>query len=324
MDTKRKVIIDCDPGIDDMFALILCIRHLDVRGIVAVGGNTGLEYTQRNARFATELTGRPDIPVYAGYDMPMLNQLVRATEVHGSGGIGDIEIREPEKKLEKEHGADFLIRTFMENDDISLITLGPLTNVAQAILKEPELKKRIPEILCMGGSATSGNATPAAEFNILVDPEAAKIVFESGIPIKMAGLNLTRQNHMDMADVEQLRAIGGTVGDFAADILEFSVKNSDFTSICDACAVAWWVDDRVITKSIRTQVDVETKGEFTRGMTVCDWRDFMGTDPEQEISREKCWNKYKTSGNVEVAMEFDQKRFREVLFYTVRSYKEMN
>ncbi len=136
----------------------------------------------------------------------------------------------------------------------------------------------------MGGSATSGNATPAAEFNILVDPEAAKIVFESGIPIKMAGLNLTRQNHMDMADVEQLRAIGGTVGDFAADILEFSVKNSDFTSICDACAVAWWVDDRVITNSIRTQVDVETKGEFTRGMTVCDWRDFMGTDPEQEIS----------------------------------------
>ena len=119
MDTKRKVIIDCDPGIDDMFA---------------------------------------------GYDMPMLNQLVRATEVHGSGGIGDIEIREPEKKLEKEHGADFLIRTFMENDDISLITLGPLTNVAQAILKEPELKKRIPEILCMGGSATSGNATPAAEY----------------------------------------------------------------------------------------------------------------------------------------------------------------
>lgn len=144
MDTKRKVIIDCDPGIDDMFALILCIRHLDVRGIVAVGGNTGLEYTQRNARFATELTGRPDIPVYAGYDMPMLNQLVRATEVHGSGGIGDIEIREPEKKLEKEHGADFLIRTFMENDDISLITLGPLTNVAQAILKEPELKKADP------------------------------------------------------------------------------------------------------------------------------------------------------------------------------------
>lgn len=140
----------------------------------------------------------------------------------------------------------------------------------------------------------------------------------------MAGLNLTRQNHMDMADVEQLRAIGGTVGDFAADILEFSVKNSDFTSICDACAVAWWVDDRVITNSIRTQVDVETKGEFTRGMTVCDWRDFMGTDPEQEISREKCWNKYKTSGNVEVAMEFDQKRFREVLFDTVRSYKEMN
>ena len=162
MDTKRKVIIDCDPGIDDMFALILCIRHLDVRGIVAVGGNTGLEYTQRNARFATELTGRPDIPVYAGYDMPMLNQLVRATEVHGSGGIGDIEIREPEKKLEKEHGADFLIRTFMENDDISLITLGPLTNVAALLLSHPELKSRIGRISMMGGGIRHGNWTPAA------------------------------------------------------------------------------------------------------------------------------------------------------------------
>ena len=109
MSDKRKVVIDCDPGIDDCFALMMCIKHLDVQGIVAVGGNTGLKYTERNARYMTELTGRPDIPVYAGYDMPMINKPVRATEVHGSGGLGTVSIEEPKKQLEKQHGVDYLV-----------------------------------------------------------------------------------------------------------------------------------------------------------------------------------------------------------------------
>lgn len=321
MDKKKKVVIDCDPGIDDSFALLMCIKHLDVQGIVTVGGNTGLKYTQRNARYVTELAGRPDIPVYAGYDMPILNQLVRATEVHGSGGLGDVVIEEPKKQLEKQHGVDYLVDAFMNHDDLSLITLGPLTNVAQAILKEPKLKERIPEILCMGGSAFCGNATPAAEFNILVDPEAAKIVFESGIPIQMVGLNVTRQNQIGKEDVEKLRSIGGKVGDFAAKILDFSVRQFGVTCICDACAVSWWIDDSVITKSIKAHVDVETKGEFTRGMTLCDWRDYMCDTPKLEIAREKISDRYESFCNVDVAMEFDQKRFREVLFDTIESYK---
>lgn len=320
MSEKRKVVIDCDPGIDDTFALVMCIKHLDVKGIVTVGGNTGLEYTQRNARYVTEITGRTDIPVYAGYDMPIVNKLIRAAEVHGSGGVGDAVIEEPKKQLEKQHGVDFLVETFMNHDDISLITLGPLTNVAQAILKEPKLKERIPEILCMGGSATCGNATPAAEFNIYVDPEAAKIVFESGIPIHMVGLNLTRQNLMVAEDVKRLKEIGGPVGEFTAKILDFSVRNSQTPCICDACAVSWWIDPAVITKSVKTHVDVETKGEFTRGMTLCDWRDFMETTPELEISRSRQTTERELSCNVDVAMEFDQKRFKKLLFDTVESY----
>lgn len=321
MDEKRKVVIDCDPGIDDTFALLMCIKHLDVCGIVAVGGNTGLEYTQRNARYVTEITGRTDIPVFAGYDMPILNRLVRATEVHGSGGIGDVVIEEPKKQLEKQHGVDFLIDTFMNHDDIYLITLGPLTNVAQALLKEPGLKERIPGILCMGGSAFCGNATPAAEFNILVDPEAAKIVFESGIPIQMVGLNVTRQNEMVREDVERLKEIGGPVGEFTAKLLDFSVRQFGKTCICDACAVSWWIDPAIITKSILAHVDVETKGEFTRGMTVCDWRNYMEKEPGVEISREKQSDMHELPCNVDVAMEFDQERFRKVLFETIESYR---
>ena len=320
MSDKRKVVIDCDPGIDDCFALMLCIRHLDVVGIVAVGGNTGLQYTEINARYMTELTGRPDIPVYAGYDMPMLNKLVRATEVHGSGGLGTVVIEEPKKQLEKQHGVDYLIDTFMNHDDISLITLGPLTNVAQAILKEPELKKRIPEILCMGGSAFVGNTTPTAEFNIYVDPEAAKIVFESGIPIRMVGLNVTRQNRMTPDDVEILKKMGNPVADFAAQILSFTAGMNGRTGLCDACAVSWLVDPDIITKSAMVHVDVETKGEFTRGMTVCDWREYMGKDPKEDIAHEKQFVQWNPTPNVEVALEFNEERFRQVLFDTIESY----
>lgn len=324
MDKKRKVVIDCDPGIDDCFALMLCIRYLDVQGIVAVGGNTGLEYTERNARFITELTGRTDIPVYAGYDMPMFTKCVRATEVHGSGGVGDVEIVVQNKKLEPRHGTDYLIDMFMNHDDVSLITLGPLTNVAQALLKEPRLKERIPEILCMGGSATAGNATPAAEFNIYVDPEAAKIVFESGISIKMVGLNLTRQNHLAEKEAAEIEAIGGKVAEFAAKILRFASAQLGVSNLCDAAAVSWWTQPDVITKSLMAHVDVETQGEFTKGMTLCDWRDYMGTEPSVDISRTRVCELYPNPYNVEVAMEFNRERFLEMLYDTMRWYKEQD
>ena len=322
-ENRTKVVIDCDPGTDDCFALMLCIKHLDVKGIVTVGGNTGLEYTEKNARFMTELCGRTDIPVYAGYDQPMFGKAVRAAYAHGATGLGDVIIPEHKKQLEPVHGVDFLIDFFMHNDDVKLITLGPLTNVAQAILKEPRLCKRIPEILCMGGSGTAGNFSAAAEFNIYVDPEAAKIVFESGIPIRMVGLNLTRQNNMNMKDVEAMKAIGNPVADFAAAILTHNAGKGGVCSLCDACTVAWYIDPQIIRKSLMVHVDVETKGEFTRGMTLCDWRDYMGTDPICDIAHEKKYDTTfagKKEPNVEVAMEFDADRFRKLLMDTLRSY----
>ena len=268
MADKRKVVIDCDTGVDDALALLLCLKRLDVVGITTVGGNVGLQNTQRNTRYVTEVAGYADVPVFAGYARPLLVPLQDASYVHGSGGLGSIQVPEPKKPLEKQHAVDFLIETFMTRDDVSLITLGPLTNIAHALLKEPRLAQRIPEILTMGGSTTAGNATPAAEFNIFVDPEAAKLVFESGIPIRMVGLNLTRQQVVTAEMRERVRAIPNPAAQFAALLFGDREGKPGRDSFCDACAVMWMIDPAVITKSAKMHVVVETKGEFTRGMTL--------------------------------------------------------
>lgn len=320
MEKKRRVIIDCDPGVDDAVALIMAMKHLEVLGICAVGGNTGLSNTLRNALFITELAERSDIPVYAGYDYPMFSKPERAEYVHGKGGLGNIEVGELTKKSENAHAVDFIIDTFMNNKDVCLITLGPLTNVAQAILKEPRLSERIPEILCMGGSVTAGNYSAAAEFNIYADPEAAKIVFESGIKIKLVGLNLCRQNSVTESDVEEIRKIGNKVADFVADTLKFSLGIGIQVEVCDACAVSWYVNDKIITKSLPMHVDVETKGEFTRGMTVCDYRNYICTEPTVDIGRTKLLDYKNEKENCEVAMEFDRELFMRTLIETLRMY----
>ena len=321
METSKQVWIDCDPGIDDSFALLLALKHLEVVGISAVGGNTGLVHTFRNARYVAELAGREEIPVYAGYDLPMIAKPERAEYVHGSSGLGDIMVPELKGKLQTEHAVDAMLRTFADPAGPILVTLGPLTNVAQALLKEPELKHRIPEIVCMGGSVTAGNYNASAEFNIAVDPEAAGIVFESGIPLRMVGLNLCRQNEMTMSDVEQLRAMPGKIAAFAAGLLEYSVKQGRQAQLCDACTVAWLIDPAMIPCALPMHVAVETKGEFTRGMTVCDYREYMGTVPAEDISRTIGYPVDTGTKNVLAAMEFDQARFKELLLKTIKSYE---
>ena len=213
----------------------------------------------------------------------------------------------------------------MAHDDITLITLGPLTNVAHALLREPRLAGRIPEILCMGGSATFGNATPAAEFNIYTDPEAAKIVFESGIPIRMVGLNLTREQRVTPALMAAAEAIDNDVARMVARLCGHVLDRSGGTgSFCDACAVMWLVEPAVITKSLKLHVTVETRGEFTRGMTVCDTRPYAGAAPGVDIDRQ--WQSEPSlpgkAPNVEVAMDLDQEKFNEVLLDTLRRYSE--
>lgn len=322
MSDKRKVVIDCDTGVDDAMALLLCFQHLDVVGITTVGGNVGLENVQRNTRYVAELAGRTDVPVFAGYAQPMLVPLQDASYVHGAGGLGSVQVPEPRKPLEKQHAVDFLIETFMREDNVTLITLGPLTNVAHALLREPRLKGRIPQILTMGGSTTYGNATPAAEFNIFVDPEAAKLVFESGIPIKMVGLNLCRQQVTTPETTEQVRAIGNPVSDLVARLCLDRNGQPGRNNFCDACAVMWLCAPEVITKSARMHVAVETRGEFTRGMTLCDTRPFRTEAPLADLAHEKTCDPLPAGErpNVEVALELDQEAFTRVLLTTLKMY----
>lgn len=323
MADRRKVIIDCDTGVDDSVAILLCFKYLDVLGITTVGGNVALENTQRNSRYVTEVAHRTDVPVYAGHAKPMLVPLETATYAHGKFGLGDLVVPEPKKTLEKQHAVDFLVETFMARDDVTLITLGPMTNVAQALLREPRLAQRIPQILCMGGSTTCGNATSAAEFNIYVDPEAAKIVFESGIPIRMVGLNLTRQWHVTQAFLDEIRTVDNDAARLVTQHCERSMAHGG-ASFCDACAVMWLCSDKVITKSIMMHVDVETEGKFTRGMTLCDSRFYQGTDPQVDIAREQVSAPFTEHGefNVDVAVEMDPNQMDRVLLDTLRSYSE--
>ncbi len=320
----KRVIIDCDTGIDDAIALLLCFRHLDVVGITTVAGNVALANTQRNTRYVTELAGRQDIPVYAGCDRPLLVPLETAAAVHGAGGLGDIEIPQPTKQLEELHAVDYLIRTYADsvNRDITLVTIGPLTNVAVALLREPRLAEWIPEIVCMGGSLTYGNHTPAAEFNVYADPEAAKVVFEAGIPLRMVGLNLTRQNAMTAQDVETLRDMGNAPAAFAARLLDYVVRQDGRGCLCDACAVMWLIEPSVIMKSLPLHVVVETKGEFTRGMTLCDYRHLIGSDAARDIEHVPQYTAHGAPPNVTVALEMDLAAFNKVLFDTMNSYTQ--
>ena len=324
MSDKRKVIIDCDTGVDDALALLLCLKNLDVVGITTVGGNVRLENTQRNTRYVTEVAGRTDVPVYAGYARPLLVPLQDASYVHGVNGLGSVQVPEPSKPLEKQHAVDFLIETFMAREDVSLITLGPLTNIAHALLKEPRLAQRIPEILTMGGSTTWGNATPAAEFNIFVDPEAAKLVFESGIPIRMVGLNLTRQQRASQEVLDQIQAMDSPAAKLAAQLFLRQDGKVGQNNFCDACAVMWWIDPGVITKSAMMHVVVETQGEYTRGLPRCAGRGFQANRREVDMEHEKLYEPLPKGlePNVEVALELDQARFSQVLLDTMRRYSE--
>ncbi len=320
MTDNRRFIIDCDPGVDDTIALAMALKRLNVLGITTVGGNVGLENTCNNALFVAETLGYASVPVFAGYDMPLVAKPTRAEEVHGKSGLGGLEELRPCKKREKLHAVDYIIETFMNETDVSLITLGPLTNIAHAILREPELKNRIPDILCMGGSVTAGNYNAVAEFNIYVDPEAAKIVFESGIPIKMAGLNLCRQNSMTKEDVGSIRAVGNKVSELMADLIDFSIDGLHRAEICDAVTVAWYIDSNIIKKSLPMNVKIETGGEFTRGMTVCDYRNYQGLEPKEDIGRKRYMNYETGKENCEVAMELDQQLFKQTLIDILREY----
>ena len=278
----QKIIIDTDPGQDDAVAILLALaspEEIEVLGITAVAGNVPLSLTEKNARIVCELAGRPDIPVYAGCDRPLKRKLVTAEHVHGKTGLDGPDLPEPEIKLQEKHGVDFIIDTLMQEPEnsISLCPLGPLTNIASAILKQPKIVSRIKKIVLMGGAYFEvGNTTPAAEFNIFVDPDAAKIVFEAGIDMVVMPLDVTHKALVTEKRNEAFRQLKSPVGIAVAEMTDFFERfdkekyGSSGAPLHDPCVTAYLIDPKIFSgKNIN--VEIETKSELTLGMTVADW-----------------------------------------------------
>ena len=214
----QKIIIDTDPGQDDAVAILLALaspEELEVLGITAVAGNVPLELTAKNARIVCELAGRPDIKVFAGCDRPLAHDLVTAEHVHGKTGLDGPDLPDPTMPLQEQHGVDFIIETLRAEPEgtVTLCPLGPLTNIATAFQRAPEIAARVKEIVLMGGAYFEvGNITPAAEFNIYVDPEAAEVVFRSGVPLTVMPLDMTHKALVTKPRNDAFRAIGATTG----------------------------------------------------------------------------------------------------------------
>jgi len=277
-----QIIIDCDPGQDDAVALFLAFAspdELDLLGITTVGGNVPLELTQRNARQMCDIAGRQDIPVFAGCAKPMVRPLRTAEMIHGKTGINGIDVIDPVTPLQSEHAVDYLVRALLEADDesITLVPTGPLTNIGATIDKEPAILPKIEQIVLMGGAMREGgNRTPSAEFNILVDPEAADIVLRCGRPIVQMGLDVTHQVLSTRDRVERIGALGNGVATATAGMLSFFDRydTEKYTSkgapLHDPCTVAWLIKPELF-KGKDCNVSVETQSELTLGHTAVDF-----------------------------------------------------
>ena len=278
----QKIIIDTDPGQDDAIAILLALAspdEIEVLGITAVAGNVPLSLTERNARIVCELAGRPDIAVYAGCDRPLKRKLVTAEHVHGKTGLDGPKLPEPKIKLQEKHGVDFIIDTILQEpgNSVSICPLGPLTNIASAILKQPKIVSRIKQIVLMGGAYFEvGNITPTAEFNIFVDPDAAKIVFEAGIDMVAMPLDVTHKALVTGERNEAFRQLQSPVGIAVAEMTDFFERfdkekyGSSGAPLHDPCVTAYLINPKIFSGK-KINVEIETESELTLGMTVADW-----------------------------------------------------
>jgi len=271
-----RVIIDTDPGVDDALALLLAMRspELKIEGITAVAGNVPLTLTLPNALRMVEIAGRDDIPVAAGASSPLLRRLVTAAYVHGENGLGGAVFPEPKRKPVAEPAAEFIRQIVRKYPgEVALLTIGPLTNIAAALNSDAELARVVRVLVMMGGSLSGGNITPAAEFNIYVDPEAARIVFQSGIPITMVGLDVTRKTSLTDEHVRVLEAAQNPVSQAAATIARNTLNRNrergflTGPNMHDSLAVAGFIDPSILQFQ-DYYVDVETAGELTAGETL--------------------------------------------------------
>ncbi|NIK12467.1 nucleoside hydrolase [Alkalibacillus almallahensis] len=308
--TKRKVILDCDPGHDDAISMILANanENIEIEAVTAVAGNVEVDKTALNARRVCDIIGL-DVAVAEGSNRPMVRETQIAESIHGDSGLDGPNLPDiPKTPVHDQHAVDLIIEKVLEsNGDITLVPTGPLTNIAMAMVKEPKIVPKIQEIVLMGGG-TFGNWTPAAEFNIWVDAEAAKVVYESGVPIAMFGLDVTHQAQATDETIDRFSKVGNDVSEFVVELLRFfkqtykDVFGFDGAPIHDACTVAYLIDPSIFD-TVDVRVDIETKGEFAYGMTCVDLLGVTGEKP-----------------NVKFAQGLDQDRFWNLLEDALKSY----
>ena len=281
MTQPQSLIIDTDPGQDDAVAILLALAspEINLLGITTVAGNVPLALTQENARKICDLAGRTDMQVFAGLDRPLVRPLVTAEHVHGRTGLDGPMLPDPETPLQEQHAVDYIIDTLRREPagSVTLAPIGPLSNIAMAMQRAPDTIPRIRQIILMGGAYFEvGNITPAAEFNIYVDPHAAQIVFASGVPVTLMPLDVTHKALTRTDRVAALRAIGNRTGVAVAEMLEFFERfdeakyGSDGGPLHDPCTIAWMIAPDIFNGR-PCNVEIETASPLTMGMTVVDW-----------------------------------------------------
>ena len=290
MVSQKDIIIDTDPGQDDAVAILLALassKEINVLGITAVAGNVPLKLTSKNARIICELAGRPDLLVFAGCNSPMSRPLITAEHVHGKTGLDGPKLFEPKMRLQNKHAVDFIIDTLKSHnpETITLCCLGPLTNIGSAFTKAPEILSRVKEIVLMGGAYFEvGNITPASEFNIFVDPEAAQIVLKSPVKKTILSLDVTHKVLVTKKRNQRFRNLGTQVGKMVSEMLEFSERfdrqkyGTDAAPLHDPCVIAYLLKPNLFSGRY-INVEVETNSQLTLGMTVADWWGVSGRKP---------------------------------------------
>ncbi len=317
MAEKTKILVDCDPGHDDAVALLFAARHLDLLAVTTVHGNNSLINTTRNALAVLELAGI-EVPVAIGFAEPLAQQPIHVGDIHGKTGLDGAEVPAPTRMPIDTHAVDVIIDLASRHrEELVIALIGPQTNFAVALKREPRLKEWVREVTIMGGSTTLGNITPAAEFNIYCDPEAAAVVFESGIPIRMVGYNITRQTGFDRSDVEKLKSSGGRVADIISQLMSFYLDRQgrvfglSVAPMHDVCALTPYVAPDLI-RYVETSVAIELNGRFTRGMTVCDLRNVRSEAVTNIASA--------TRRNALVAVEAQSRPLIDLVVTSISSY----
>lgn len=305
---KRPIIIDCDPGTDDAIALFMALasEDIDVRAITVVSGNQTIEKTSNNAINIVDFLGK-DVKVAKGAVRPLTREVFLADFVHGDSGVGNTVFPKAKADFYEKNAVDTIYEEAMKcNGELELVAIGPLTNIANLLMTYPEVKDKIKRLVIMGGAIFGGNDSPAAEFNIYVDPEAATIVFESGIPLVMVGLDATHKAKVFENEIREIESYN-KVGKYATEIMDFVkcfYESLGFGGIVmhDPCALAYVLDESIV-KTEEYHVDIETRGELTRGKTVVDIYKVTGKEP-----------------NAHVAVDVDREKFVALIKELIKKY----